>query len=448
MNKKYSISGMHCKSCEILIEDELKKISEVKKIKANFQSGVVEIFSNDPISESRISEAIEKAGYKIGKENKRWISRNPSDYKDLIISIVVLFILYLIINNLGFSKIDLGNLTEPSSLFIVLFVGLTAGVSTCMALVGGLVLGISARFAEVHPEASPLQKFRPHLFFNIGRIISFLILGGIVGEVGKAFKISNSLMGILIILVGLVMLVLGFQLIEIFPKISSARFTLPKSLSRIFGIREHHDREYSHLNSSIVGALTFFLPCGFTQAMQLYALSTGSFISGALIMSIFAIGTAPGLLGIGGLTSIVQGSFAKKFYKFAGILVIALALFNMRNGLNLTGFKGFNFNKNESTNVADPNVKNENGVQIAKMTQAERGYSPNFFQVKKGIPVKWIINSTSSNTCASALVSSDLHIDTFLKSGENIFEFTPEKIGIINFSCSMGMYKGKFQVTD
>ncbi|NCP77121.1 sulfite exporter TauE/SafE family protein [bacterium] len=41
------------------------------------------------------------------------------------------------------------------------------------------------------------------------------------------------------------------------------------------------------------GALTFFLPCGFTLAMQAYAITTGSFITGALTMMAFALGTAP-----------------------------------------------------------------------------------------------------------------------------------------------------------
>jgi sulfite exporter TauE/SafE len=162
---------------------------------------------------------------------------------------------------------------------VVLIVGLTAGISTCMALVGGLVLGISARFSEKHPEASPAQKFRPHIFFIIGRIISYFILGGVIGLLGKAFQLSGPSLGFLTIIVGVVMLILGAQLTEIFPRLSNGGLTLPSSISKFLGIKKHHQKEYSHTNSVLTGALTFFLPCGFTQAMQLYAMSTGKFLN-------------------------------------------------------------------------------------------------------------------------------------------------------------------------
>ena len=51
--------------------------------------------------------------------------------------------------------------------------------------------------------------------------------------------------------------------------------------------------------------------------MQLYAMSTGSPITGALTMGVFALGTAPGLLGVG-LTSIVKGSLPVYFQRGRG----------------------------------------------------------------------------------------------------------------------------------
>jgi len=316
-------------------------------------------------------------------------------------------------------------------------------------LVGGLVLGISARHAEKHPEATALQNFRPHVFFNIGRIISYFLLGGLIGMIGKAFQLSGIVLGTLIIAVGLVMFLLGLQLTEISPRLSSFKFTLPSSISKALGIRKHHEKEYSHLNSMFVGALTFFLPCGFTQAMQLYAMTTGSFTQGALIMSIFALGTTPGLLGVGGLASVLKGQSAKKFFKFAGLVVLFLAVFNITNGYNLTGWGAFNFSQNNQIqNVNDENVSIENGVQIVKMEQGTFGYSPDEFIIKKGIPVKWIVNSENQYTCASSIYSQKLGISKTLIAGENVIEFTPDQTGQIPFSCSMGMYTGKFNVVE
>lgn len=459
MNKKtVHIKGMHCASCELLVEDELLKIPAVCSAKVYQEKGVAEVFYEGEVKDKDIEKAVEEAGYSLGIDDKPFFSRNKKDYLELLKSGVLLFAIFSMANTLGLFKLSAISGGDYSSLPIVLLIGLTAGISTCMALVGGLVLGASARFAEKHPTATPLQKFKPHLFFNLGRIISFFIFGGLIGYVGSFLQLSTTILGILTIIVGFVMLVLGMQLVEVFPKISRFRFTLPKGLSRLIGINTHSEKEYSHKNSAILGGLTFFLPCGFTQAMQLYAISTGSIVAGAFTMGVFAIGTAPGLLGIGGITALVKGIAAKLFFRTVGLAVIFLALFNISNGYNLSGIKlsdlspieidltASGFNGGSRLNI--PNLEIENGAQIIRMAQDASGYSPNKFTIKKGIPVKWIINSTDSYTCASSLVSSALGVRKSLQPGENIIEFTPEKIGTIRFSCSMGMYTGSFNVVD
>lgn len=453
MNKTtIPIKGMHCRSCELLIEEKLKEIPEVKNVQVSYKKSEATIYSKkqlDLFETTKINRAIKEAGYEVGVDDSgSWISKNPSEYADLALSFIILLSLYYFAKGLGLFNISF-NSGNPSSLLVVLIVGLTAGVSTCMALVGGLVLGISARHSEKHPEASPNQKFRPHLYFNLGRIVSYFLLGGLIGLVGKAFQFSGTSLGILTIVVGLVMLIMGLQLTEIFPRLSNGGLTLPSSVGKFFGIKKRHEKEYSHTNSVVVGALTFFLPCGFTQAMQLYAMSTGNFWSGALIMGTFAVGTAPGLLGIGGLTSVIKGDFAKKFFKFAGLLVIALSLFNISNGANLTGWKPAlqrNIGVDQSAN--DPNVTIENGVQIVKMDQLAGGYKPNKFTIKKGIPVKWIINSKKPDSCAASILAPKIGVKKFLELGENIVEFTPKETGEIKFSCTMGMYTGKFIVVE
>ena len=452
MNKQtIPIKGMHCRSCEILIEDELSKVPGINKVEVSHKKQEAIVYSQNPINNNYIKQAINNAGYTLGYENKKPIlTTNINDYLDLAICGVILIILFFFANSFGIFdllKVTSGNY---ASLPIVFIVGLTAGLSTCMALVGGLVLGASARFAEIHPTATPIEKFKPHLFFNLGRIISYFILGGIIGYFGSFFQLSPTMLGLLTIMVGIIMFVLGLQLTGLFPRLSSVNFTLPKGIAQRLGIKEHSQKDYSHKNSFISGALTFFLPCGFTQAMQLYAISSGNALTGALTMGIFALGTLPGLLGIGGLTSILKGNFAKSFFKFAGIVVILLAIFNLSNGLNLTGFNinAFSFLNNTTASLNDPNVIVENGVQIVKMEQNGNGYSPNSFTIKKNIPVRWIINSTNDFSCASSIVSTKLNIRQSLKLGANIIEFTPTEIGQINFSCSMGMYTGVFNVID
>ncbi len=436
------IRGMHCKSCEILIEENLKQVKGVKRAEVSHISGRAKIWHDEAHpSQSDLRIAVETAGYTVGQEDqKHWFSRDSKDYYYLINAGAILMILYIVVKMLGIS--DLSGSLSQKNIAMAAVVGLVAGVSSCMALIGGLVLALSARHAELHPEATLMQKFRPHIFFNLGRILGFALLGGLIGLIGSALQPSPKFLGILAMLIGVVMIILGLKLVEIFPVLKKVNITLPKSVSKLFGIKRE-TKEYSHKSAFVGGALTFFLPCGFTQAMQLYAVSTGSFGQGALIMSLFALGTAPGLLSVGGLSSAFKGSKARMFFAVAGLAVILLGTFNISNASRLV-FTPRTVSKNQETATNLP----PGGFQEVRMTQGGSGYSPNKFTVKKGIPVRWVINSTNQYTCASFLVMPSYGINRALKEGENVIEFTPTKSGEISFSCSMGMYRGKFIVTD
>jgi sulfite exporter TauE/SafE len=124
-------------------------------------------------------------------------------------------------------------------------------------------------------------------------------------------------------------------LLDVFPWARRFQPTLPKFLSK-------HAYGVSKLNHTLtpllVGVATFFLPCGFTQSMQLYTLSTGSFTAGALTMFSFALGTLPALALLSFSSfSIRESSRAGIFFKSAGLIVTLFALFNIINSLVIAG---------------------------------------------------------------------------------------------------------------
>jgi len=443
MNKKtYNIKGMHCRSCEILIEGNIvSKVEGVKRVNVNHRKGIVQIYYDQQIpSDGQIRKVIEDSGYRMGIGLKEpFLSKDSMVYIELFFAGGVLLFIYFLMRIFGVFNLSYGFGNSPGLIAVVL-IGLTAGVSTCMALVGGIILGISARHANLHPEATPAQKFRPHLFFNAGRLSSYLLLGGVIGLAGSAFRFSSSVLGTLIVVVGIVMLFLGLKLIEVFPRLEG--LVLPKSISRLFGINRE-TKEYSHKDAFLSGVATFFLPCGFTQAMQLYAVSTGSFTRGSLVMGLFALGTMPGLLGIGGITSVVKGWFKGYFFKFAGLIVIILGLLNISYGYNLTGVT-LGLSSIQKQNKISGTF--EDGKQVIKITQFGNGYSPNSVTVKVGVPVKLLVNATNLYSCSASFVIPKYNVFTGLKEGVNEIEFTPTSTGPVKFSCSMGMYTGVINV--
>lgn len=436
------IKGMHCRSCELLLEEKLQSVPEIKEAKADCKTHKVEIsYEGELPSEKKIKEVVKDCGYEVGLGGKEGlISKEKNDYIYLLEGALVLFVVYAAADLLGLKDINAANI-QNAGILVALVVGLVAGVSTCMALVGGLVLSVSSQFAKAHPYLSAKEKFIPHLYFNAGRIIGFGFLGGVLATLGSALPISSGVLGAVTVIIGLVMIILGINLIGVFPLLKMKTIPLPKSVTKFVGIK--YNKSYSHQGAFAAGIMTFFLPCGFTQAMQIYAVGSGSFLNGALVMSLFALGTAPGLLGIGGLSSFAKGKTAKVVFAASGLAVIFLGWMSVTNGSQLISQV-----KVQAVQVTNQTGGNLTGVQEVKMVQDDSGYSPSVMTVKKGIKVRWVITSDSPFSCASSIVLPKYGINQKLVEGENIIEFTPTETGNISFSCSMGMYKGKFVVTE
>ena len=430
------ISGLHCEACEFISEDTISRhASEVKRVKISRHKGTAEIWyeGNSP-DINKINKTLQPLGYTLGQEE----SSKPKTLST-ILAAIGLAVLAGLVGSSYFFDVSSFLPQQQFGLASSVLVGLVAGFSTCMALVGGLVLSISSAWSAKHPEADTISRSIPQLFFNAGRLAGFFVFGGLLGVIGKSITPSPLANGAINILVGVIIIAVGLSLVS--PRFKSL-FSLPKFLAKKISAKQ--EKEYSGFRTMILGAMTFFLPCGFTQAMQLYAVSSGSFIEGALAMSLFAIGTIPGLLGIGMLGG-QAGIDKKKFlFKAVSIVIIAFGMINAISGAKLvkagTAAKQGSVSGQEAACKVEP-------LEIV-MTQLGTGYSPNYLIVELGRPVRWIIDSKTQYSCASSFVVPSLGIRRQLKLGKNIIEFTPTKLGKIPFSCSMGMYTGTIEVIE
>ncbi len=160
--EKIHIKGTHCRSCEILIEEELKKVKGVKDVSVSHSNGTADISFEDTLDEFDVKCAVENAGYCIGENAKLpFISRNKKDYIELGLAFFIATALCLIARTLGLFELAGSVKGSYASLPVVFIIGITAGISTCMALVGGLILGMSAKFTKQNPEARGIDKFAP-----------------------------------------------------------------------------------------------------------------------------------------------------------------------------------------------------------------------------------------------------------------------------------------------
>ncbi|MBU1071235.1 sulfite exporter TauE/SafE family protein [Patescibacteria group bacterium] len=444
--KTVYVSGMHCTSCEILLEKKIKEVKGVVSCQAHHKNGSVEVEVEGKFPYGQIKKAVQNCDYELvdkalikrsGKRNSR------ADYYE----IAVLFGLFASLGYILF-KLELArfipSLGSKTGLLTVFLIGVIASVSSCLALVGGIVASLGGGKSDNEGDQDRLfHRILPQIYFHLGRVASFVILGGVLGLVGSKINYSFTFAGYLTILVSVIMLYIGLQILNMTPSITKLGFHLPKGVyNKIDKLQENSNP----LTPSIIGALTFFLPCGFTQSAQVIAMASGDFLSGAAIMGIFALGTLPVLSSVGIGSVMARKSKFAIFHKVAGVWVVLFALYSFNSGLVLAGFTSPLSYLGSTNKLGTAGVVKD--VQVIKM-DVDYSFKPTKFKIKKGVPVRWEINGINISGCTDEVIIPKLGISSGkLKKGLNVVEFTATKEGVLPFSCWMGMVGGQFIVTD
>lgn len=442
----YYIQGMHCAACEIVIEKTIIKEDSVESVDASTSQGkvVVEYLPGQKtLSTDYFNKLFKKDNYIFSETSAPAYQRTDNSDPMTALLIGAAFIVgYILLSKSGFSSLISVNAT--SSLPVFFLFGLLAGVSSCAALVGGIVLSLSKQWLGSYGENdSTFKKAEPHFMFNFGRVIGYAGFGMILGTIGNFFRLSPVVSATLVIGVSLVMVLLGLQMLGI-KALQRFQIRFPKFLT---GKLSDESNFQGKSGPFLMGALTFFLPCGFTITAQALALASGNPIQGALIMGLFALGTVPGLLAIG-LSSVKLYSNperSKQFSLIAGMLVLFFALFNINAQLSVLGVSFPSVN----TQTASDLPILVNGVQIIKIT-AGSTYSPNKITLKANTPTRWEVTASSISGCTNAIISRGLfdgQID-LVEGQVSVKEFTTPKPGIYKFSCWMGMVSGTVKVVD
>ncbi len=451
----YYTDGMHCAACELIIEKKLLELGNVHSVEASIpKSSVLVEYEDQAPDVSQLNKLFKPEGYSftmippVTERRSRW-----TVFAKVALAVVIAVGLMVLLQQAGLST--LVTVDSKSALPAFLVLGLIAGFSSCAALVGGIVLSMSKQWGEIYSPDDPMQKrLEPHLMFNIGRLISFVGLGAVLAMVGGSLRLTPTLSVILVLVISFVMIALGLQMLGV-RFLKRFQFTMPKSITRYVADETHFKGRYMPF---AMGALTFFVPCGFAITAQSFALLSGNPLQGALIMLFFALGTLPMLLIIGfsSVKFLEKPRLATTFIKVAGVLVLVFALFNINNQLvllnkpNLSDVFSPSSTAPASTNSSSQLPPVVEGKQILKMEATASGYNPNTLMARVGVPVKWEIKDTGTSGCTNAIISKDLFSGEIpLTPGKtSVKEFTPEEPGTFRFSCWMGMVTGTISIVD
>jgi sulfite exporter TauE/SafE/copper chaperone CopZ len=460
----YHVSGLHCASCEILIEKRLIKLDSVLEVDVSLAKGTLYIkhYPDSAISPKSLNRMFAADGYRfslkplkaISTLNSHCLAPSPASggtFTSLFIGFT-LIIGYLLLARTGLSSLI--SVNSQSSLVLFFLFGVLAGLSSCAALVGGIILSLSQQWLQAYnPSDSIWRQAQPHFLFNTGRVLGYAFFGAILGAVGNFFQLSPLFTAILVISISALMILLGLQMVGV-KSLQNFQIRLPKSITGKVANESNFTGRFGPL---LMGALTFFLPCGFTITTQALALTSGNPLQGSLIMGLFAFGTVPGLMAIG-LSSVKLQSnpaTAQKFSLVAGMLVLFFAIFNINSQLAVLGLANINDLMAVNRSVAATQASSQlpplvNGVQVVKIEASSYAYTPNRLRLRANTPTRWEITDTGTSGCTNAIISRGLfegQID--LTPGRvSVKEFTSPKPGVYKFSCWMGMVTGTVEVVD
>lgn len=319
------VEGMTCSSCEGRIEKALTALPGVTGAKASQLRGRVLVMHAEGVGAEALKAAIEGAGYATRER--------PSRATALALGIgLLLAAAYLLASAAGlfnnFPLVETGAYSFTSYAMLVV-IGLLTSVR-CVAMCGGLVisqsLGRGPAPALESGRAGPSpDRLRPGLLYNSGRLVSYTLVGGLVGSLGSVFAFSETAKGLITGLAGFFMLWLGLSMFGLLPSLPSlpglSRLSsgLPAPLRR-FGAKV--SARLAGRGPFAVGLLGGLMPCGPLQTMQLYALGTGSAVAGALSMFLFALGTLPLLLVFGAAASLIPRRLMPVMIKAGAVLVL------------------------------------------------------------------------------------------------------------------------------
>ena len=331
------------------------------------------------------------------------------------------------------------------NLWVIFITGLTVGGLTCLAVQGGLLASIIA---------AKKNTFWATASFLVAKLIAYTILGFILGGFGGVLNINPGVQTIMQLIAGLYMIAVAMNLLNIHPIFRYVIIQPPRFLTRMV---RNQSKSKDLFAPALLGAMTIFIPCGTTIAMETLAIASANAFLGASIMAVFVLGTMPIFFGVGFLTSVFQGKFLKLaafalFYlgisSFNGSLVAMgspITLQSIRDTIPIQiDLSGENIAQSGANSTLVPTI---NGVQTANILVFPNGYSPNYIQVRSEVPVKLNLSTTGGFGCTVGFRIPKLGITKDL-SQENptTIEFTPQRKEKIAWTCSMGMYTGTIEV--
>jgi len=431
---------MHCHGCERVIEIGLRKLAGVGKVTASYPTETV-VVDYDPQATNfkAIRASVEQNGYRVELGEAR--GRPVWQRLALVVAALAALAALIFIDTKWISARGAPDIAQHLSLWLIFVLGLVTGFH-CIGMCGAFVVSYTAADA-----AAGRSSLMSHVAFGTGKTLSYTAIGALFGGLGAVIAFTPMLRGVAGVVAGAFLIIFGLNMLGLFAPLRRFRLGLPAPLEN-WVYREASGRHQPFVIGLLNGLM---IACGPLQAMYVMAAGAGSPVEGAKMLFAFGLGTLPVMLAFGVVASMLSSALTHRLLKASGMIVVALGAVMINRGIILTG-TGYDFGSllariERPAPVVTPAQKAP-AVQIIEMEANRFGYTPKRFTLIRGVPVKWIIDATEITSCNNRIIVPSLNLEFDLRPGPQTIEFTPQKAGVIPWSCWMGMIRGEFDVVE
>lgn len=208
------------------------------------------------------------------------------------------------------------------------FLAFTMGLMSsfhCIGMCGPIALALPVQ------KGNQWQKFAGLSIYNIGRAISYAMLGAIIGSVGSSL-IWIGYLRYLSVLAGILMLAYVFWPSKLDQYFHPPKFwqqtvnQVKKGMSEMLRSRKMH----GWLGLGILNGL---LPCGMVYLALISSVATGSIFGGGIYMLLFGIGTLPMMMTVGFCKNWFTPALRSRMRKLTPVMLAVAGIWLVGRGI-------------------------------------------------------------------------------------------------------------------
>lgn len=234
-------------------------------------------------------------------------------------------------------------------LLLVMALGFLGSFGHCLGMCGPLTAAFSLCD---RPQTQPSwqQQIYFHSLLNLGRIVSYTLVGAGIGALGSVLIASGQLAGIdsglrrwIAIFTGIWLIYFGCLQInpKFFPRLPITNPLTPRIWhNRLSSAMVNLSMQPNLLTPALLGIVWGLMPCGFLYAAQIKAAETGNIWMGAATMLAFGLGTMPSMVSVGILTSRVSADRRSQLYRMASWVAISIGILMLLRTGDMVDYTG------------------------------------------------------------------------------------------------------------